>query len=106
MLHALGNTERVINDTPCCDICYAIPKALDFEAIASTVQASKRTRRTAVRIVDENLARKLKENLIVERQAYMDDHPSFKILGPSFVCADCAIDAICDLFHQLMTLTT
>ncbi len=38
---------------------------------------------------------KLHKNLELEREAYMQEHPSFRILGQNFICPDSAIDKIC-----------
>ena len=93
MLKALGSTERVVNSLACCDVCDAnVPAPLHFEALPRAA-AKKCTRRAAIRILDKNLLTKLKENLEAEREAYMLEHPNFKILGRNFVCPDSVIEA-------------
>ena len=96
MLKALGSTEQVSSDHPCCDVCSrdSIPDRLHFEAFPTDAPVRKRTRR-AIRKVDKDLEEKLRENLKAARQAYIQEHPSFQMLGPNFVCADSAIDKIC-----------
>ena len=72
----------------------SIPVQLHFEALLRNPTLRRRTRR-AVRVVSKDLEAKLKENLKAEREAYMMEHPSFRMLGSSFVCPDSAIDKIC-----------
>ena len=95
MLQALGSAEPVSDIHLCCDVCdsSSIPAELNIEdSPSSSVQ--RRTRR-AIRVVDEDLMKKLKENLEAEREAYIFDHPSFRMLGPNFVCPNSVIDKIC-----------
>lgn len=96
MLKALGSAERVTVNQPCCDVCDGnrIPAPLHFEAFPSST-LHRRTRRAAIRIIDEGLMTELKKNLEAEREAYMHEHPSFQMLGRNFVCADSVIDKIC-----------
>lgn len=98
MLTALGSTERVTQTEPCCDVCSSssVPVELHFEAHATTTSVRRNSRRTAVRKVSKDDVARLKENLKLERQAFIQEHSSFSILGTNFVCPDSAIEKICD----------
>ncbi len=37
----------------------------------------------------------LKDELLKERDTYMREHPSYRMLGPSVVCPVCVIDKLC-----------
>ena len=99
MLRALGSMEQLPFSNVCCDVCSSdnIPVRLDFEGHLISVEPPVRKKpRRAIRKVDENNQKRLKENLKAEREAYMLEHPSFQMLGLNFVCADSAIDKICE----------
>lgn len=102
MLQALGSTEQVSSGHPCCDVCNDVPHRLYFESLPSNFPLHNSCRR-AIRKVDKALEDKLKDNLKVERQSYIQDHPSFLMLGPNFVCPDSAIDKIC---HEAKFVTS
>lgn len=93
MLQALGSVEVVPASHPCCDVCdpdHNIPHVVDI-----TVSRKRTTRRVALRIVSEDMMKILRANLEAKREFYLSEHPSLRMLGPSFVCADCIIDKIC-----------
>lgn len=93
MLQALGSAEVVPASHPCCDVCdpdHNIPCITDISA-----HQKRNTRRVALRIVSDDMMKILRANLVAERESYLSEHPSLRMLGPSFVCADCVIDKIC-----------
>lgn len=99
LLKALGSSETVTGH-PCCDVCDPtnFPSVLHFEVVPNICAQEKKrkARRVAVRSVDQELMTTLRANLVAEREAYLSEHPSMRMLGPSFVCADSVIDKICD----------
>ena len=98
MLRSLGSTEQITLNHPCCDVCNnnSIPVKLHFEALLSDPSTRKRsTRHTVFRKVNKDFVARLKDNLKLEREAYIKEHSSFRMLGADFVCADSAIDKIC-----------
>ncbi len=97
MLQALGSAEVVAASHPCCDVCDPgnVP-CIPYADLLSGILVHKRTtRRVALRIVSEDLMKILKANLEAERELYLSEHSSLRMLGPSFVCADSVIDKIC-----------
>ena len=96
MLQALGSAEVVSTSGPCCDVCapdHNIPCVL--HPVDIPVSQKRTTRRVALRIVSDDLMKILKANLEAERESYLSEHPSLRMLGLSFVCADCIIEKIC-----------
>jgi len=92
MLQALGSTEVVTAGHPCCDVCH--PNYFTWIPYQDVLSVQKR-RRVATSIVSNDLMTLLKANLEAERESYISEHPSLRMLGPSFVCADSVIDKIC-----------
>ena len=96
MLQALGSAEVVSTSGPCCDVCapdHNIPCVL--HPVDIPVSQKRTTRRVALRIVSDDLMKILKANLEAERESYWSEHPSLRMLGLSFVCANCIIKKNC-----------
>ncbi len=55
----------------------------------------KRKRRTAVKDVDEDRKTVLRNALLRERDVYLEEHPSYRMLDSCFVCPACLIDKLC-----------
>lgn len=96
MLLSVGATEIHPESLPCCDSCdqAKCPKSLLFESQVTGVRL-KRKRRTAVKELNDNCIATLKDSLIKAVEEFLEEHPSFKMLGRSFVCPDSVIEKIC-----------
>lgn len=96
MLRALSARETHPESLPCCDCCNPskCPQQLHFEPEIAI--SSRRKRRTAVKLVDKECKHALKDALLKGVEAFMEEHPSFKMFGRSFVCPECIINKICD----------
>ena len=95
MLQALGSAEVVPASGPCCDVCDPDHNVPCIPRLADLPVQKRTTRRVALRIISDDLMKILRANLEAERESYLSEHPSLRMLGPSFVCADCVIDKIC-----------
>lgn len=103
MLRAIGSTEVLNPSTVCCDVCnfFAPTPELRFEAMAENVISRAKRRRTVVNHKD--FEEQLKNDLRQEREAYMNEHPAFRMLGAEFVCSDSVIDRISSQAHYIKT---
>ena len=80
----------------CCDVC--TPSAISSNDRLNVLELGKQTRRpkrSAIRKVNEQLLKTLKERLYAERKAYIDENPCLSMLGVDFVCPDSTIDELC-----------
>lgn len=95
MLQALGVTETHPVTLPCCDVCdnRACPQYLNFTD--TTLTNARRKRRTAVKVIDDTCKLELKAALLREVDMYIEEHPSYRMLGRDFVCPSCVIEKIC-----------
>ena len=95
MLQAIGSNEVPQVSSFCCDVCNVeLPASkLSFESLVAPV---KRKRRAALRTVNEDLEAHLRSVLLKEREAYMQEHPSFNMIGAHFVCSLSTITSICE----------
>lgn len=75
-----------------CDIT-ACPQTLNFTVTALT--NTRRKRRTAVKVIDDNCKFELKAALLREVNMYIEEHPSYQMLGRDFVRPSCVIEKIC-----------
>ena len=93
MLQALGVSEHHPSSLPCCDACdnTLCPQILNFVTTTST----QHKRRTATKDINDTLRVELKAALMREVDAYITDHPSYRMMGREFVCPECAIDKLC-----------
>ena len=99
MMHALGASVNQPGTLACCDSCDSskCPPNLCFESqfIGGTCRSNRRKRRTAFKDVNADHKTTLKDSLSKAVDEYMEENPSFNMLGRSFVCPDCVIDNIC-----------
>ena len=87
LLLALGSTEAVLSTSSCCDVCGIAPSTrLAFEYLPCTVGLQSR-RRVPAQTVDKDLQNTLVSTLLQEWDAYIDQHPQYKFIGPEFVCS-------------------
>ena len=88
----------------CCDVCspQAI-KSCDRLDVLKVGKVICRKKRVAVRVVNEELSKTLKEQLVAERDRYLEDNPCFCSVGASFVCPDVTIDELCSQVEYIHT---
>ena len=81
----------------CCNLC-DVPQfsnaKLCFERYAVS-DGAKRGRCTAVWDLKQSLQDVLKKKLVDARKQYIQQHPSFMMLGENFMCPDSVIDSVC-----------
>ena len=88
LLLALWSNEAVPSNSSCCDVCRIAPSTrLAVEHLSRTVSVQSR-RRVPARIVDKDLQHTLVSTSLQEREAYIDQHPHYKFIGPEFVCSE------------------
>ena len=95
LVRSMGSQETVHSSMPsaCCDVCSGIPDLLSLQPKSETV--SRQKRRSAQRHIDNDLEKELKQILLEERNAYMQEHPHYSMIGSDFICSKAAIDDIC-----------
>ena len=96
MLLAVGASENHPENLPCCDSCNnsKCPKSVCFESQVTSTR-SKHKRRIAVKDVNDNCMANLRAGLVKAVEEFLEEHPSFKMLGRSFICPDSVIEKIC-----------
>ena len=87
-------SESHPEDLPCCDSCdmSKCPKSVCFESQATS---TKRKRQTLVKEMNESCMADLRAGLVKAVDDFLEKHPSYKMLGRSFICPDTVIDKIC-----------
>lgn len=66
-------------------------------------KAIRKKKRVAVRVVSEELCRTLREQLMAERDKYLEENPCFRSIGASFVCPDVTDDKLCSQAEFIQT---
>lgn len=92
----MGEVDNVRLSERCCDVC--TPQAVKNEDrlnILERGKAIRRKKRVAVRVVNNDLSKALKEQLMAERDKYLTENPCFYSIGASFVCPDVTINELC-----------
>ena len=100
----MGEEYDCVPSLRCCDIC--TPSAIASNDRLNVLELGKQTRRpkrSAIRVVNEQLLKTLKECLYAERKAYIDENPHLSMLGIDFVCPDSTIDELCSQAEYLET---
>ena len=99
LLNGVGDDHVSSGGTGCCDTCLknSGSEVASFCEVPFVEGHPKETksRRTALKQVDDTLKKTLKENLLYERSRVMEENPPFKMLGVGFVCSNCAINQLC-----------
>lgn len=93
ILQALGVIETPHPMTlPCCDVCdnRACPQYLNFTD--TTLTNAQQKRHTAVKFIDDNCKLELKAALLRVVDMYIEEDPSYRMLGRDFVCPPCVIE--------------
>ena len=97
LLRAIGDYATTHQGRFCCGLCgdpqFSNAK-LSFERYAIS-DGTKRRRCTAVWDLKQSSQDVLKKKLIDARKRYIQEHPSFMMLGENFVCPDSVIESIC-----------
>ena len=86
LLSGMGEEYEFIPPLRCCDVC--TPSAISSNDRLNVLELGKQTRRpkrSAIRKVNEQLLKTLKEHLYAERKAYIDENPCLSMLGVDFV---------------------
>lgn len=85
--------------TDCCDACLSKSRSdvACFCEIPFVEGCTKETksRRSAVKQVDEALKKTLRENLLHERSRIMEENPLFKMFGVGVVCSNFVVNELC-----------
>ena len=66
-------------------------------------RATRKRKRIAARVVDEDLSKALKQRLMAERDKYLTENPCFYSIGASLVCPDVTIDEVCSQAEYVET---
>ena len=66
-------------------------------------KAIRMKKRVVVRVISEELSRNLKQQLIAERDKYLEENPCFYSIGANFVCPDVTIDELCSQAEYIKT---
>ena len=88
----------------CCDVCTpSVISSNDWLNVLELGKPVRHPKRAAIRVVNEQLLKTLKERLYAERKAYIDKNPCLSMLGADFVCPDSTIDELCSQAEYLET---
>ena len=96
LVRGLGGSDHLVGSERCCDVC--TPSAIssgDRLNVLEIGQPVRHRKRVAVRYISEELVTTLKTELRVARSRYLEENPSFSMVGPEFVCPDITIDELC-----------
>ena len=93
LILSMGSHEEIHREMACCDICSSIPASLSI--LPKRCRDVQQKRRTAQRHIDDDLEKQLKDRLLEERDAFMQDHPNYLMIGCDFICSTAMIDDIC-----------
>lgn len=96
LLEGIGSKEKGHRDTACCDRCNwcLIPYAR-LDMLAPTPPARKK-RSVCLREIDSTLKKKLKVELLAERERILQEIPEYQMLGANFLCSKSVIEELCD----------
>lgn len=94
LLRGLGSSEESrVDPQKCCYVCHSsclYPRVNFPKPVRST-----RKRHINVREISADLRDELHSRLVKERNAIVDEHPSFPMIGSNFLCPDSVLDELC-----------
>ena len=96
LICGMGGSDFARPMERCCDVC--TPQAImshDRLNVLEIGKALRKKKRVAVRVVSEELSQTLREQLMAERDKYVEENPCFHPIGANFVCPDVTIDELC-----------
>ena len=89
LIRGMEGTDYARPMERCCDVC--TPQAImshDRLNVLEIGKALRKKKRVAVRVVNEELSQTLREQLMAERDKYLEENLSFCSIGANFVCSD------------------
>ena len=89
VLRGFDSTGVVRHNTTCCSVCSSGEVPREQQDILQPSAKQYRKRPHAVRVVSSELMVELEVKLQQERDAIIAEKPSFRILGPQYVCCNC-----------------
>ena len=95
LLASVGNARTCSTATQCCDTCTQGKVPYSRVDILSPTQLKRSKRPIAVRDVTSALRDKIKSDLFKEREKVLEEYPSYRMLGSSFICSDSIISELC-----------
>lgn len=101
LICGMGGTNCARPMERCCDVC--TPRAIMSHDRLNVLEIGKAKKRVAVRVVNEELSQSLREQLMAERDKYLEENPCFRSIGANFVCPDVTIDELCSQAEYIQT---
>ena len=101
LLKRVGGSIMPSPDSLCCDVC-SNGKVPDNVLVPWSVPRRKRS--VAIRDVNEKMRKKLKEELLAERERILSEDPAYRMIGPNFVICDEVIDQLVDKANYILSV--